>query len=220
MLTESIDQTEKIKATLEIIEEVFERSGVNYRILGSVLVAALNGKPHRKLNDIDILVDKDDFIKARRKLELIGYKFITRNMLGLKWFEAEKEGLMGLTFLMIGSFSNKYFYYRIGRLELRVMAEYISPTSYQLGGHTLTGIPVRSVYEGLKISNLNPKRKNDFLVVTNIMKGELSEGPSLEEAFRVYLFNLEVPYAYPLFSKIYNVYGGLRVRFGKKYEVW
>lgn len=49
---------------LKALDRLFNKQSINYRVLGSVLVAALNGTPHRTLGDIDVLVDKDDYEKS------------------------------------------------------------------------------------------------------------------------------------------------------------
>lgn len=212
---------QKIKKGLSILDKVFNRDEANYRVIGSIPVAALNGKPHRTLGDIDILIDAKDFETVLSKLESEGYTIKNYSKFGFSWREIEKPDSLGFTFLLIGKFGKDYFSYPLAKnVELRIAADYLTPTKYTLFGISFTGIPARSVYEGLKISNLNPKRKLDQEVVINKFNDKIPEGISISSAFKVYLFGKEIPFAYQFFSQIYNIFGGLRVLLGRKYEVW
>ena len=220
MNLESDRQISDIKNGLLVLDRVFNQQKVSYRVLGSVLVAALNNKPHRTLGDIDILLDESDMNIIKAGLKQEGYEIITNSKFSIQWLEAHKPGSLGFTFLMVGTFGQNYFSYTFKKIELRILNDYLKPTSYSLLGITFVGIPVRSICEGLKISNLNPKRKFDNEVVKNYVNEHILDGKSLEESFRVYFFGIKIPYAYPIFSYLYNLYGGLRVILGKRYEVW
>lgn len=211
----------EIENGLAILTKVFNKEGITYRVLGSILVAAINGKPHRTLGDIDVLLDESSWQQISADLKKEGYQLVDKNKVGFNWYEAHKPHSLGFTFLLIGKFRNDYFEYELNRsLKLRISSSYLFPTKYSLFSHSFTGIPRRSVYEGLKISSLNPKRKLDREVVTKNFAGEIPTGTKLEKAFNIYLFGIEIPYAYSFFSSLYNLYGGMRVIFGKKYEVW
>ena len=210
-----------IKNGLIALDRVFNKKGVNYRVLGSVLVAAINGTPHRTLGDIDILLDESNWQQISGVLKKEGYQLVNKSSFGFNWFEAHKPNSLGFTFLLIGKFQDDYFEYVLNHiLKLRIASSYLTPTKYTLFGYSFTGIPRRSVYEGLKISSLNPKRKLDRELVTKAFGGKIPTGVKLERAFNIYSFGLEIPYAYSFFSYLYNLYGGLRVIFGKKYEIW
>lgn len=212
---------DRIRRGLKSLDEVFNKDRINYRVLGSTLVASLNGKPHRTLGDIDILVNKEDFDDIVTKLKSLGYVLEKNAKWGVHWFEAVKPDSLGFTFLLIGKFHDDYFScFFTKNIELRVSAEYLKPTKYSLFGNSFTGIPQRSIYEGLKISNLNPKRALDRKIVLDHFKGKIPAGKTLEESFEVYLFGKQIPFAYPFFSHIYNIFGGIRVLLGHKYEVW
>lgn len=217
-------QDEHIKAVkngLNVLNKVFDQKNVQYRVLGSVLIASLNGKPHRTLGDIDVLVDKTDFDKIVSDLRSEGYNFETKHKYGFGWTEARSNGSLGFTFLLVGKFFDKYFSYNLTKnIELRISGKYLEPTKYSLFGTTFVGIPLRSIYEGLKISSLNPKRTLDRKVVIEYLKGQVPPGETLDQSFRVYLSGVEIPHAYTFFSQLYNFYGALRVLFGKKYEIW
>lgn len=206
---------------LKELDKVFNKQHIQYRVLGSVLVAALNGKPHRILGDIDVLVDEDGYREVVTRLKTEGYVMSLKHSFGFHWTEAHREGSLGFTFLLVGKFFKEYFLYSISKyIELRILRTYLEATTYSLLGTSFIGIPLRSIYEGLKISNLNPKRKLDRKVVTDYLKGSIPSGVTLDRAFSVFVFGIELPYIYKLFSELYNLYGSVRVRLGKRYEVW
>lgn len=218
-----IEHLSQVKNGLLVLDRVFNQHKINYRVLGSVLVASLNGMPHRTLGDIDMLIDKKDFEKVTRSLKFEGYKIISKQKLGFHWTEAHKPNSLGFTFLLVGSFKVDYFSYHLSSsIELRISNNYLNSTEYSLLGVKFVGIPISSIQEGLKISNLNPKRKLDNEVVKRAIKINDSSAnrDSLKNAFKVYFLGIEIPYAYPLFSQLYNLYGGFRVILGKKYEIW
>ena len=206
---------------LKTLDKIFNKQHVNYRVLGSVLVAALNGKPHRTLGDIDVLVDETDYEKVVLDLRTEGFTIKTKHKSGFNWAEAHRFGSLGFTFLLIGRFSKDDFSCKLaGNVELRISSRYLEATKYSLLGTSFVGIPRRSIYEGLKISSLNPKRTLDRKVVTNYFKGNIPSGVTLGDSFKVYIFGVGIPYAYTLFSQVYNIYGGFRVLLGRKYEIW
>jgi len=210
----------EVRCGLQTLDKVFNNRQVNYRVLGSVLVAAINGKPHRTLGDIDILLDQSNLHRVVGELQKEGYKVINMKKLCFSWLEAHKENCIGFTFLLVGKFCEDYFSYKYGWVELRISGSYLTPTKYSLLGYSFVGIPLCSVYEGLKISDLNPKRTLDNEVVKRVLGNKISGGNTLEQSFQVYLLGVAIPHLYPLFSRLYNIYGGLRVKFGKRYEIW
>ena len=132
--------------------------------------------------------------------------------------EAKKNGCLGLTFLLIGEFKKDYFTWRFMKFfELRIRADYLQPTEYGLGNIKFIGIPISSAMAGIKQSFLNPKRKLDKRVLGNeVIKTKVKTYNNIS----VYIFCLKLPYLYDIFSFFYNIYGGFRVMFGKKYEIW
>ena len=84
----------------------------------------------------------------------------------------------------------------------------------------IQGIPLRSVYEGIKIASLNSKRRVDKKIVIEKIGKKLSSGLSLNEAFHVRINGVEIPYLYTIFSQVYNVIGGVRLALGKSYDTW
>lgn len=215
------NQDSKIKASLDLLDRIFNQPHVKYRVIGSILVTAINHKPHRKVNDIDILLDKSNLKEVLSKLRKENYQLINKKIVGLKWLEATHKTKLGFTLLMVGKFNNRYFSYQpFKNIELRISSNYLKPTEYSLFGNKFIGIPIRSVYEGIKVSSLNPKRSFDKTILIKAMGNKLPEGESINKAFKVFVFGTSIPFLYQIFSWVYNIYGGVRVAFGKKYEIW
>lgn len=212
---------DEVRRGLESLDTVFNKNEINYRILGSLLVASLNGKPHRTLGDVDVLVGDRDFDRVTRGLVSLGYSLEKKSKWGFRWLEAIKKDSLGFTFLLVGRFTDDGFScFLTKQIGLVISSGYLLPTKYSLFGVSFTGIPQRSIYEGLKVSNLNPKRSLDRKVVLSHFKGEVPDGEKLEDSFRLFIFGKEIPRLYQLFSWLYNIFGGVRVAFEKKYEVW
>lgn len=220
-MNEQNDHVEAIKGGLASLDKIFNKNNIEYRVLGSVLVAAINGKPHRTLGDIDVLIDEGDQDRIFFSLKSEGYTIERKKKYGFRWVEVHHPRNLGFTFLLIGTFRDNYFHCKLtDNIELNISSRYLEPTDYQLFGTHFTGIPIRSIYEGLKISSFNPKRSLDRKVVEKHLGGNIPNGENLDEAFTVFLSGVKLPHAYVLFSQLYNIYGGLRVLLGKKYEIW
>jgi hypothetical protein len=213
-------QESEIRSALAVLE-AFDRQHINYRVLGSLLVAAMHGRPHRPLGDVDILLDEKDRETAFRLLKRRAFALEKRRKAGVCWTEAKRSGTLPLTFMLVGRFERTHFAYALGkRLELTISSDYLRPHRYTLFGRAFTGIPPRSVYEGIRIASLNPKRTADKQVLAAHFPHGMPRGKTIAQSFRVYIGRLRIPGMYVLFSFLYNVYGGVRVLFGKRYEIW
>lgn len=210
----------EIKNSLKVMQIVF--AGLeNFRVIGSLLVASLNGRPHRELHDIDLLIDKRDYPDIINRFEKLGFKRIRKQAPGFRWDEFTKPKHLTFGTLLIGTFEENHFVYHANNhLTLRIKNSYLKPTEYKLFSLTIRGIPLRSVYEGIKVANLNSKRKIDKEIVTQSINGKISEGLSINHAFRVEVFGIRIPYLYTVFSRTYNVIGGIRLKLGKSYDPW
>ena len=66
----------KVKKTINLLSKILADLKIEYRIFGSIIPAAILGKPQRKLGDIDLMINIAD--KARL---LNNLKNITINLL-------------------------------------------------------------------------------------------------------------------------------------------
>ena len=211
------NQEQEIVNSLSTTLRLLNKCGANYRILGSMLVIAYSDKIFRPIADIDILLDEKSRDIFFKELKNNGFTIKKRSLFKLIWFEAEKPNHLGLTFLMIGNFSNKYFSYKVEKnIELRINNVYLTPTNYTFRGVEFIGIPLTSVVAGIKQSSFNPKRRFD----REALKDEMKKDAKVYGNINVYLFGIKIPYLYETFSFVYNIYGALRAIFGFKYESW
>lgn len=214
----SESQERQIGKSLKEIIEIFDSCNADYRVLGSILLVAHTNKVFRHINDVDVLLD----IRIRdcvfEKLKNYGFELERKTKSGFSWFEAKKSDYLGLTFLLIGEFEKNYFSWRFMKFfELRIKADYLRPTEYNFENEKFTGIPLASAIAGIRQSFLNPKRKLDKQIL-----GEEMDKTKVKtyNNISVYIFGLKFPYLYDLFSFFYNIYGGIRVMLGRKYEIW
>lgn len=218
------DHSQIVKESLEVLDDVLNKLGAQYRIVGSLLVAALNGKPHRTVGDVDVVLEKSAFDVVLKSLE--GHGFVLENKSWgcgfFRWVEMNHERLVGFTFLLVGKFKDDYFECALTKhITIKISDKFLQKTKYTLFGVSFSGVPAISICDGLRISNLNPKRKLDRAVMRRILqKDVLPHGESIDKSFKVYLYGIRLPFAYSLFSQLYNLYGGLRVICGRRYEVW
>lgn len=211
-------QKEQIKNSLQAIVEACKKCNANYRILGSVQLVAYTKKIFRHINDLDVLLDIRQKECVFKELQKEGFEFEKRSKVGLPWMEAKKEGCLALTFLMIGEFLDDYFTLRFLKVcELRTRADYLKPTEYDYEGVKFIGIPLSSAIAGIRKSFLNPKRRFDRQVLGDEMK---RHNVKTYDNTYFYIAGVKIPFLYDMFSFLYNIYGGLRVVFGRKWEVW
>lgn len=212
------NQKQQIGKSLKAITEIFRSCNADYRVLGSTLLVAYTERVFRHINDVDVLLD----VKAKdcvfEKLRNYGFEFERKTKAGFSWFEAKKNGYLGLTFLLIGEFEKNYFSWRFMKsFELRIKADYLHPTEYNFENAKFIGIPISSAIAGIRQAFLNPKRKLDKQVLGEEMnKTKVKTYNNIS----VCIFGFKLPYLYDLFSFFYNIYGGIRVMFGQKYEIW
>ncbi|MSU54676.1 MAG: hypothetical protein EXS48_02505 [Candidatus Staskawiczbacteria bacterium] len=211
-------QRKEIGNSLRATIEVFESCDADYRIIGSTLIVAHTNKVFRRINDVDIILDIQSKNYVFEKLKNNGFLFENKKAAGFSWIEAKKDGHLGLTFFLVGEFNKDYFIYHFNKfLALRVKSDYLKPTEYIFDGIKFVGIPISSAIAGIRQSFLNPKRKLDKEVLKiEIQKTKVKTYNNIY----VYIFGIKIPYLYDLFSFFYNIYGGLRVIFGRKYEFW
>ncbi|MCL5666427.1 MAG: hypothetical protein M1383_01510 [Patescibacteria group bacterium] len=211
-------QTQELANSVNLATTVFNACQVEYRILGSVLIVSHTGKLFRRIGDLDILLDESKKACVFGKLKEMGVELVARRWLNFSWTETRKDGYLGLTFLLVGKFNKEYFSYRFLKVcELRINADYLTPTTYCFHGINFIGIPISSAVAGIRKSLLNPKRKLD----QEVLGEDFTKSKTRTyNCINVYVFGIKIPFLYDVFSCLYNIYGGLRVKFGRKYEVW
>lgn len=214
----SESQRQQIANSLKTITDIFVKCNATYRIIGSVLLVAYTNKIFRHINDVDIILSIQAKDCVLEDLKKAGFKLETIKAFGFSWVEAKRDQHLTLTFLLVGDFKKDYFTWRfLNFFELRIRSAYLYPTIYLFANVDFVGIPISSVSAGISQAFLNPKRKMDKQILKNYI-GKPSE-PKYNN-ISVFLLGIKLPYVYDSFSFIYNIYGGIRVIFGKKFEVW
>lgn len=210
-------QRPMIRESLKTALAVFHDCGVQYRIVGSILIVALTNKIFRKIGDVDLLFDKNHFDCVVEHLKKHGFTIIRKRLFIFPWIEAKKTGGLTLTFLLVGHFTPDGFIYRTGKwAEIRIKLEYITPTDYSFEGIKFIGLPISSIAAGIQQSFLNPKRQLDKNTIQPYLKTQTQPYGKIE----ILLFGIRIPYLYDTYSLLYNLIGGASVLFGKRYEAW
>jgi len=212
------DQKQEITRSLRLITKIFEECQSEYRILGSLILVAHKHIIFRRINDIDILLDRKSQQAIFKKVIECGFVLKKKSWGGFIWTEAYKENFLSLTFFLTGEFIPQYFSYPFMKwCELRIKADYLQPTRYTFNNISFIGIPLSSAISGIYQAFLNPKRSLDKRLLSEEIK-TIKVKPYGN--IYVCIAGIRIPYLYDVFSFFYNIYGGLRVTFGKKYEAW
>ncbi|OGM59227.1 hypothetical protein A2955_04525 [Candidatus Woesebacteria bacterium RIFCSPLOWO2_01_FULL_37_19] len=192
-----------------------------YRVFGSVLATALLGKPHRKIGDIDLILDSsklDYFLNKLKKLGFVVYLRIMKFM-GIKfeWIEIEKKDKLGFT-VFPGDLTDQGFVITLSKnIKLIVPKEAIKSTKYIFDDVSFSGIPSEYAYLGALRSKRNPKRKYDLAIFEAKMRTESSKGlKDIEFWYK----NTRVGWIYPFLTFMQNLLGFLALRLGKSYDFW
>jgi len=206
--------------TLQKVVEVLEENHVEYRIIGSVVVAAINGKLHRKLGDMDLIIDigkKDVLYKA---LKSLGYKEAKGKVFafGRKYYCLETLDHQEL--LEVG-----YFYgtwqkdgsFLIGNKYVNVCIEDIAvkETEYKLHGIRFKGIPKRIAATNIMTSKSNPKRQSELLILK-----KKNIAPSPNNFIHINIFGVNADWMYHFGVAILNTWGNIRVKLGLAFDPW
>lgn len=215
-----VNNIEQVKNSLKAMQKVFA-GFEDYRVIGSTLVAAINHEVYRELHDIDLLIDERIYEEVSNRFKELGFRKLTKYAPGFKWDEFKQEEHLTFGILLRGKFNTDFFEYRPNKyIALVIKKDYLRPTNYELYGEKIRGIPLRSVYEGIKISSLNSKRKVDKQIILGKIGKSIPDGLSLDRAFDVQIFGIHIPHLYTIFSQIYNLIGGIRLTLGKSYDPW
>jgi hypothetical protein len=214
------DTAQRLKASLNIISDNIEED--HYRVFGSVIAAALLGRPHREIGDIDVAVDESvlkDFFDGLKKR---GFKITLRwiKFLGIKFriFLADPEGrnYLGIT-LFPGNFRDKHFEMNLSeKFKIVVPDKVIRKRNYIFQGVSFVGFPPEYVYWSGLQSN-NPKRKYD----REVLKSRIDPVQvKSSETIEVWYNNKRKKWIYPLGTFLQNILGKMAVLFGKNYDFW
>lgn len=212
------NQQSQIFNSLRLFTNITKSCKSEYRIVGSVLLTAHFNNVFRELHDIDILIDESSYRCVIHKLQEHNFKIKKETWGGFSWIEATKVGFLPIEFFLVGKFHKKYFEYTINNfLQLRIETNYLKPVTYEFQRIRFTGVPLPSCLVGIHESSLNPKRNIDKQL---LMKELGNKKVKRYDNINVYFAGIKLPYLYDFFCFLHNIYGGMRVLFGKKWETW
>jgi len=173
---------------------------VPYWIMGSVVCAALNERFYRKIGDIDVLIDENNFITLKDFLENKSYTIMKRKpwniveLSGFSWVEAIK----GKICISIVRFrTNKtgcFIPLRFG-FSAFVPKYVFEPKKYKLYGVEFYGLSPESLYYRIQIEygkNIVKHREKDLVLLSKNID-RLKYQRLLKEKPGLYFLRYKIP---------------------------
>jgi hypothetical protein len=209
----------QVKLTLGSLIKILDEEKVEYRLLGSVVTAAINGKLHRRLGDIDLMLDKEKESRVFTRLKSLGYKRASgmfafgRKYLALETLihpELQSIGYFWGSWKKDGSFymGNKFF-------NAHIESRGVAPNKYSLAGINFIGIPLGAIATGIMSSKHNKKRKKEVELL-----GEKKIEPINDNYIHIKLLGIPFDWAYHGSTRLLNLLGFLRQKIGLPFDPW
>lgn len=210
---------EVVELTLSKVVKILEENNIEYRFLGSIVTAAINGKLHRNIGDLDLIIDSKGKDILYGELKKLGYKqteglfAFSRRYMALETMDSLQ--LLGVGFFY-GNWQKDGSFVLGGKKACAIMDSYaLSPTQYSLYGIKFIGLPKRVIATGINASKSNPKRQNEILLLKN-------EGiiPLPNTYIHIKVFSWAVDWIYHLTMATLNLIGGIRMKMGLAFDPW
>lgn len=205
--------------TLEALLKILNKNDVEYRLLGSVVTSAMNKGVHRKLGDIDLLIDKDKKDIVFRNLKKIGYKQEGGMFaFGRKYLSLETlvhDELLSIGYFW-GSFTKVGTFLMGGKIASgEIESKTIQAEKYTLNGIDFIGLNRRAIATGIMQSAQNPKRKKEveLLKFKNIK-------PFESEGIHIKILGIPSDWLYTGSMAILRLIGTIRVKVGLTFDPW
>lgn len=208
-----------VTPTLKQVVRILESNDIEYRFLGSVVVAAINGKQHRDLGDLDLIIDSKGKDILYSELTNMGY-MQARGMFSFARRYLALETLDHKELLGVGFFYGKWqtdgsFVLGDKNTNVKIDALALKPTHYNLHGVSFIGIPPEAIATGIKTSAKNPKRKKELLLLQD------KRIDSLPNSYiHVNVFGIKADWVYHLSMTTLGAIGAMRVRLGLAFDPW
>lgn len=205
--------------TLAKIVKILELYNIKYRFLGSVVIAAINGRLHRNLGDLDLIIDSDKKDVLHVALKDLGYKRVggifnfARKYLSLEQLEHAK--LLGVGYFYGIWKENGSFMVGDKNLSLNIDSYALKETKYVSCGVNFLGIPESAIATGIYESRTNPKRKQELLI---LKRKQIKSLPN--KYIHVSISGIRVDWIYHLSMKVLNIVGEIRVKLGLPFDPW
>lgn len=208
-----------VKKTLQKTLQILDSRNAEYRMLGSVVTAAILGKQHRKLGDLDFIADTSQRDYILKELSNLGYKPKT-GMFSFARKHMAMDNLDQDDLLEIGFFWGKFqpdgsFLMGNKKHGLLIDSFAVRKQKYSLHDIQLIGLPKTIIAKGIVTSPNNPKRKKELAL---IKKQNIQ--PEKRNYIHTFVFGFQVDWLYHLTMSLLNVLGNIRVKLGLPFDPW
>jgi len=211
--------SKSVEATLEQVVMILNEHRIKNLFIGSVVIAAINGKLHRKLGDLDLIVDSKKADILYKELAKLGYSR-AKGMFSFGRKYLSLETLDSPSLLGVGYFHGEFrddgsFVMGNKRINVEIDPSAIIETRYKLLGQHFMGIPESAAATGVMTSSTNPKRKKELVLLK-----ERNITPLPNNYIHVNFFGMRIDWVYHLTMLILNVIGSIRVKMGLAFDPW
>lgn len=211
--------SEIVVSTLRQVVKILGEHNIQYRLLGSVVAASINGALHRELGDLDMIIDSRGRDVLYNELKKIGYTQ-AGGMFSFARKYLSLDQIVHPTLLDVGFFCGTWKRdgsFLLGNMHtgLSIEAYALKETKYILHGIEFIGIPARTAATGIYASKTNPKRKKEL-----VMLKEKGIEPFPNTYLHVHIFGVSMDWIYYISMKLLNVIGFIRVKLGLAFDPW
>ena len=209
----------QVQLTLKQLVSILAVEDVEYRLLGSVVTAAINDKVHRNIGDIDFILDKNKKEVVFKSLSKLGY---TRadGMFAFSRKYMALETLIHPELVSIGYFWGTWkddgsFYMGNSLFNTTIESKGVKQTKYRLDGVDFMGIPQSAMATGILSSKNNKKRQKEIALL------KAKQITPLKNNY-IHFRALGIPFdwAYHGLMGLFNVLGAFRQKLGLPFDPW
>ncbi len=208
-----------VLTTLRKVIHILETEHIDYRLIGSIIAASINGKLHRNLGDIDLIIDEKKKEILFNELKKIGY-FPVGGMYEFARKYMALETLRHKSYLEVGYFHGYWqkdgsILIGKGLIKVSIDPQAVASNHYYLDGIKFIGINPKAAATRIQASRANPKRKVELQFFKN--KGFV---PFPDTFVHIYILGIRCDWIYHLFSTLQNIIGFIRIKFGLSFDPW
>lgn len=208
-----------VSLTLKEVIKILRSQKIEYRFLGSVVVAAMNGKLYRNIGDLDLLVDRKGKERLFNALTKLGYKQ-AGGMFSFARKYMALETLEHPTLLGVGYFYGHWqddgtFVMGNTRVSVTIEPHALKKTVYILDGVEFNGLPPEAIATGIHASEKNPKRQKELILLKDKNMQVLPN-----TYIHVRVFGFRADWVYHFVMTVLNIIGVIRVRRGLSFDPW
>lgn len=211
--------SEQVRKTLDLVLPLLNELNIEYRTLGSVVMAAINGGLHRRLGDLDLIIQRGKNAELKQRLLDVGYYErpgifgFARKYLSLETLDHDKLLEVGL---FIGDFKpDGSFVIGTDSTNISVDSHAAMAHHYHLLGQTIVGLQPEIIARGVHSSPRNPKRKDEMVILSNN-----GINPASKHYIHVRVLGVKADWIYYFSMWLLDILGMARVVIGKPYDPW